>query len=145
MDNETIVLINDNKLSELKLERLFALKALKENISLLDNVFTFEKLCYVFNNLKANVETIELANILMIAKAIKTLKNLNYNHEWNNEIKQYIAHIAHSEGWLQLPEILSFAQDALKDLHQHEDELNSDQIKLQELKHKALATYIEMG
>lgn len=141
LDNETILLINNEKLNENQLEKLFALKALKENPSILDNVFSFEKLVYVLNDIKPNIDFFEPPTILHIAKAIKFLSEQYPDHQWHFEINQYIAHIAHEEGWVSLPAILSFAQDALKELHKN-TEFDEEQLKIQNLKHKAVEKYL---
>ena len=75
-------------MSENELEKLFALKALKNNSGILDNVHTFSKLMEVFNNLKPTVNSFEPINLLVIAKGIKTLGP--QEHEWHPEIKKYI-------------------------------------------------------
>lgn len=137
IDNETIVLLNDGRLSELELEKQFALNALQHNPGILSNPITFEKLCFVLNDIKPNMETFEPPCILVIAKALKHLK-----HDWNNEIIQYIAHIAHEEGWHRLPDNLKFAEEALKEL-QEEIELEQDEERMQELKHIAVKKYLE--
>ena len=139
MDNETIVLINEGKYTELELEKIFALKALKANPTILDNPISFEKLCSVLNDIKPNMETFEPASVLMLAKALSIIKE----HEWNNEIIQYIAHVAHGEGWLDLPKELKFAEPALKALQIDIEELDEDALKLQELKHKAVERYLD--
>ncbi len=137
IDNETIVLLNEGRLSELELEKQFALNALKHNPGMLSNSTTFEKLCFVLNDIKPNMETFEPPCILVIAKALQTLK-----HDWNNEIVQYVAHIAHEEGWHRLPDNLRFAEEALKEL-QEEIDLDEDEQKMQELKHVAVKKYLE--
>lgn len=142
LDNETILLINE-KLNESQLERIFALKALKENPLILDNVFTFEKLVYVLNDIKPNVDFFEPPTILHIAKAIKFLLEEYPDHKWHFEINQYIAHIAHEEGWVILPTVLSFVQEALTELQKNKEiELDAEQLKIQELKHKAVEKYL---
>lgn len=146
MDNETIILINDGKLSENQLEKTFALKALLNNPGILGNIFSFEKLVYVLNNMKPNVETFEPPTILHIAKAIQHL-NLHYFHDldidknWHPEIKRYIAYLAQEEGWVYLPEILKFAQEDLNEIS-HAVELDEEQKQVQELKHKAVQKYL---
>lgn len=141
MDNESVVLINE-KLTELQLEKLFALKALRENPGILGNVFSFEKLVYVLNGCKPNVDVLEPPTILHVAKAIQFLnKNYSDNLDWHTEIKKYIACIAHDEGWHTLPEILNFAQNDLDEL-QKNVELDAEQQKFQELKHKAVKEYL---
>lgn len=143
LDNETIVLIND-KYSEEELEHLFAIKALRANPSIIENIFIFEKLCYVFNKLKSNVDTFEPPSILQIAKAVKYIKeNFDENIEFNREIKEYIAHIAHDEGWYKLPDILLFAQPELDNLHKNH-ELDNDMMEIQKLKHLAVSKYLEL-
>lgn len=140
MDNDTILLLNETK-SEQELEFLFALKALKANPSLLENAFTFEKLVYVLNKQKPNVTHLEPPNILMIAKAIDFLKKDDPDIEFHREIAMYIACIAHEEGWIKLPEILSFADSQLA-LLTVEHELDEEQKALQDLKHKAVKMYL---
>ena len=137
MDNETILLINDNKLTEIQLERIFALKALNENPGILENVFTFEKLVYVMNGLKPNVVMFDPPTILHIAKAVRALdlKDLN------SEIKKFIAHLAFEEGWFDLPGVLSFAQPELDEIS-NRIVLDEDQKVMQKLKHKAVEKYL---
>jgi len=142
MLNDTMVILNNEKLLETQLEKIFALKALKENPGILGNVFSFEKLVYVINGQKPNVDALELCSILMIAKAIKILGLEHY--DWHSEVKKYIAAIAHDEGWVDLPEILKFAQPELSELHKH-TELNEDQTKMQELKHQAVEKYLVLN
>jgi hypothetical protein len=139
VENETIVLINEGRLSELELEKAFALNALKHNPGILSNPITFEKLCFVLNDIKPNMETFEPPSILVVAKAVK---ELGYDKEWSNEIKYFIAFLAMEEGWVHLPSILEFAQEALNDI-QEEIELDEEQIQIQELKHKAIKMYLE--
>jgi len=138
LDNETIVLLSGDRATELELERHFALKALRHNPGILSNVTTFEKLCFVLNDIKPNMETFEPPCILVVAKALHELEK---HPEWNNEIVQFIAHIAHEEGWHTLPEILKFAQAALEDL-QEDCELDEEQQKIQSLKHLAVKKYL---
>lgn len=137
MENDTIVLINDGKLTETQLERIFALRALKNNPEILENVFTFEKLVYVLNGLKPNTDIFDPCTILHISKAVKELgiENLNL------EVKYYIAHLAKEEGWFKLPGVLSFAQPELDELS-NDIELDKDQKDMQELKHKAIEKYL---
>jgi len=139
LDNETIVLISGDRATELELEKHFALKALRHNPGILSNVTTFEKLCFVLNDIKPNMETFEPPCILVITKALHELEK---HPEWNNEIKQFIALIAMEEGWCKLPGILSFAQEALDDL-QEDCELDEEQNKVQTLKHMAVKRYLE--
>ena len=141
MDNETIVLIDDGKTPEAKLERLFALKAIKHNPELLDNPMVFEKLCFVFNDIKPNMESFEPPCILVIAKAMQILGQIKTS--WNNEITQYVAHIAQEENWVRLPDILIFAQEALEDLQSDYGILDEDQKLMQSLKHNAVKHYLE--
>jgi hypothetical protein len=144
MDNETIVLINDNKLSEQELEKVFALKALQENPGILGNVFAFEKLCYVLNNLKPNTTALQPPTILHLAKAIQFLQKEYPEHHWHREVKEYIAQIALDEGWYLLPSILNFAQKELDAISYKKEELDEDQKKLQELKHLAVNKYLAL-
>lgn len=141
LDNQTIVLIND-KLSEQELEKLFALKALKSNPSILENFYSFEKLVYVLNNLKPNVDVWEPPTILMFAKAVQILNNLEYNVN-HPEIKEYIAQIAHNEGWVNLPDILKFAQPELNNIQPEAVKLDEEAKKLQEAKHLAVVEYLK--
>ena len=113
------------------------MKAIHANPGLLDNAFVFEKICYALNHTKPNVEYFEPASILQIAKAISKLPL----HTWNNEIKQYVAHIARQEGWVTLPKILLFAQHDLEMLSSSV-ELDEDQKKVQQLKHLAVEKYL---
>jgi len=140
LDNETICLINEGRYTENEMEKIFALKALESNSGILDNVHTFSKLMQVMNNLKPSVETFEPISILVIAKGIKELRL--QEHDFNNEIKFYIAHIAFEEGWIKLPEILNWAQEELDELS-FEFELDEDITKMQELKHKAVERYLQ--
>lgn len=140
-DNETLVLINE-VMSESDLEKFFALKALKANPTILDNVYTFEKLCYVMNGEKPNVDFWDPPNSLQIAKTIKSLDLKEYN--WNNELRYFIAHILYDEGWVTPPVELDFITSELNELQSDDFELNEDGRKLQELKHKAVKRYLEM-
>jgi hypothetical protein len=137
MENDTIVLINDGKLTETQLERIFALRALKNNPEILENVFTFEKLVYVMNGLKPNVDIFDPPTILHIAKAVHELHLTDLNFE----IRMFIAHIAFDEGWVTLPKVLSFAQPELDELS-NEIELDEDQQAMQNMKHKAIEKYL---
>lgn len=137
MDNETAVLINDGKLNENQLEKIFALKATKANPGLLGNVFAFEKLVYVLNDLKPNVDIFDPPTILHIAKAIHLLGE----QDWHIEVKKYIAHLAKEEGWVYLPEVLSFAQPELDEIS-HSVELDEDQQAVQNMKHHAVRKYL---
>jgi len=141
MDNESIILLSEGKHSEQELEKIFALKALQENPGILGNAFTFEKLCYVLNDLKPNITALEPPTTLHLAKAIQFLEKEYPKHNWHPEIKQYIAAISWEEGWVTLPGLLSFAQHELDMLHQNL-ELDEDQKKLQELKHLAVDKYL---
>lgn len=143
LDNETIVLIND-KYSEEELEHLFAVKALNANPSIIENIFVFEKLCYVLNGLKSNVDTFEPPSLLQISKAVKFI-NEKFDNDmlYNREVHEYIAHVAHDEGWYKLPDILLFAQPELDDLHKNH-ELDNDMMEIQKLKHLAVSKYLEM-
>lgn len=141
MDNESIILLSEGKHSEQELEKIFALKALQENPGILGNAFTFEKLCYVLNDLKPNITALEPPTILHIVKAVQFLEKQFPDHNWHPEIKQYIAYVAHEEGWVKLPSLLLFAQHELDMLHQNLD-LDDDQKKLQELKHLAVDKYL---
>ena len=143
-DNETIALIADDRFDEGKLEKMFALKAFKANPYILENAFIFEKFVYACNGLKSNATTFEPASILQICKAIDTVKKERPHYLWNNEVIWYIAHIAHDEGWVSpLPDILSFANSALKELERFHGELTPEQQKMQELKHLAIKMYLE--
>ena len=138
-DNETLYLELHKTKSEQELEKLFALKALKDNPLILENVLSFEKLCYALNHIKGNFNAFEPASLLMIAK---TIKDINHK-DFNNEIKQYIAHIAWSEGWINLPEILSFSQNELDSLN-NKHELDEEQKQIQAMKHNALDQYLKL-
>jgi hypothetical protein len=138
MLNDTAVLINDGKLSEIQLEKIFALKALKSNPGLLGNVFSFEKLVYVLNGVKPNVDIFDPPTILHIAKALHIL---GIKEEWHTEIKKYIAHLAKEEGWVYLPKVLDFAQPELDEIS-HSVELDEEQKAIQKLKHQAIEKYL---
>lgn len=143
LDNETILLFNNNKLSEDKLEKIFALKALNENKSLFENNwFAFEKLSNVLNNIKPNINILEPISVLQASKAIKVLTS-NFEFSPGQEVKQYIAHIAHEEGWAKLPDILNFCQNELNLLQPQSINLDDEQMKIQNLKHIAVAKYLE--
>lgn len=142
MDNETIVLINNEGLyNENQLEKLFALKALKKNPGILGNVHTFQCLCYVLNGIKPNVTSFEPVTLLNIVKAVNELK-MGEDFDWHDEIRQYIAHLAFEEGWINLPEILKFSQEQLDELN-CEFEMDEDIQKMQELKHEAVKRYLQ--
>lgn len=147
MDNDTILLQYGDKLSDKQAEELFAVKALKANPSILQNPFAFEKLCYALNGLKPDFGIIEPANILMVSKAIQKILSILQPKEnetlFNHEIIGYIAHIAHEEGWIQLPSILNFAQHNLEELNKNKKELTEDEQKLQDFKLKAVNKYLE--
>lgn len=144
MDNETIVLINNNKIPEIELEKYFALKALKENPGILGNFFTFEKLVYVLNNIKPNVDVWEPPSILMVAKAINELNKLGQlPQQWESEVKEYISQLAYNEGWISLPEILGFAQNELDNIQPEKLDLTEQMKQLQELKHLAVREYLK--
>ena len=142
-DNEYLYYELAKTHSEEKLEQLFALKALKGNPAILKNPFAFEKLCYALNGVKANFNSVEPASILMIAKAVKYILDEVKDPDWNNEIKQYVAHVAHDEGWIKLPKLLSFAQAELDDVNV-KIELDDEQKKIQGLKHEALERYLKL-
>jgi hypothetical protein len=135
-DNETLVLINE-KLSEVQLEKIFMTKALQARPESLDNPIIFEKIVYVLNGLKSNSEAFHPPTILHLAKAAQLIGN----RVWSHEIVQYIAHIAHEEGWVDMPEVLLFANDALHALHASH-ELDEDQKRVQLLKHRAVTLYL---
>lgn len=137
IENETLRLLLPHK-NEAEVEEFYAMQAMKANPALLDNAFTFEKFCYALNHTKPNFEVFEPATILHIAKAVSKIPE----HNWNNEIKQYVAHVAWEEGWVKLPDILNFAQNELDALHPGNFELNEDQLKIQELKHLAVERYL---
>ncbi len=136
-DNETLLLINE-KLSEIQLERVFALKALSVNPEILDNPVVFEKMVYVLNEIKPNFEAFNPPTTLQVAKAASMLGS----RTWHPDIVKYIAHIAHEEGWVEMPSILSFANEELKSLHAGDYTLDEDQQKVQYLKHKAVELYL---
>lgn len=143
MDNETLVLVNnESRYSESDLEKLFAYKAVEANPDILDNPFVFEKFVYVCNDIKPNTDFFEPPTVLHIAKAISTMKKLRPEHLWGHEIKGYIAFIAHDEGWVNLPEPLSFAQHPLELLWPERPELDKEQEELQSLKHLAVKMYL---
>lgn len=142
-DNETILLLNEGKYSELDLEKMFALKAFNGNRTLFEsNWFAFEKLCNVLNDIKPNVNIMEPITLLQAAKAIKEIKKYCKDFNPEQEIRQYIANIAHEEGWYKLPEVLNFAQSELNMLQQN-IELDEEQKKIQQLKHIAVEKYLE--
>jgi hypothetical protein len=145
IDNETIILVDEGKRSESELEKIFALKALRQNPGILGNAFTFEKLCYVLNDLKPDINTFEPPTILHICKAIQFLEKQYPNFNWHPEIKEYIAQIGLDEGWYLLPSVLNFAQKELDAISYKKEELNEDQKKMQELKHLAVKKYLETG
>ena len=137
LENDTIILLNEGRLNENQLEKIFALRALKSNPGILGNIFTFEKLVYVLNGFKPNVDILEPSTILHITKAVKLLGEQN----WHREVKKYIAVLAFEEGWVKLPDILKFAQDDLDEIS-NKVELDEDQAKVQHLKHLAVERYI---
>ncbi len=140
-DNETILLNNQDK-SEQDLEELFAVKAIKHNPSILENPFSFEKVCYALNHRKPTFDYYEPASVLMMAKAIKILKDIVPNHNYDYEIRNYIAIHAHDEGWVELPEILSFANKELQDLNV-KVELDEEMKQMQKMKHDAVSEYLK--
>jgi hypothetical protein len=144
--NESIMLINgesEEGLSELALEHHFALKALEENPGILGNYLTFEKLVYVLNGMKPVVDVWEPPTILMIAKAIKYLQKIEQlPNEWHGEVVEYIAQIAHEEGWVDMPEVLQFAQKELKALQPQELDLDEEAKKNQAMKHEPVIQYL---
>lgn len=143
LDNETILLFNNNELSEDKLEKIFALKALNENKSLFENNwFAFEKLSNVLNDIKPNINILEPISILQASKAIKILTS-KFEFSPGQEVRQYIAYIAHEEGWTKLPDILNLCQNELDLLQPQNIELDDEQMKIQNLKHMAVKKYLE--
>jgi hypothetical protein len=140
-DNEAILLVNENKLSETELETLFALKALKAHPEILDSVLYFEKLVYVLNKLKPNTWSFEPVSILHLCKAFVFFHKEYPDKVWDREIVEYIAHIAYDEGWMTLPSNLIFAQNSL-DLLGNRVTLDEEQLELQKLKHQAVEMYL---
>ena len=151
MDNETVVLINHeskNPISELELEKYFAVKALNENPGILGNAFTFGLLCHVLNNIKPDTNTWEPPTVLMFAKAVDFLNKkmfVDKPHIWHPEICEYIAQISHAEGWVKLPEVLEFAQKELNNLQPKEVMLDDDGKENQKKKMDACYTYLLEG
>ena len=141
LENDTILLLNEGKLSENQLEKIFALKAIKANTRILDNVLYFEKLVYVLNGIKPNVWSFEPVTILHLCKAFEFLLKEYPDRTWGREVTEYIAHIAFEEGWHTLPTQLSFAQNALNALG-NDVTLDEEQIELQKLKHQAVGMYL---
>ena len=141
MDNESVVLINNNDLSELKLERYFALKALQANPGILENFHTFGMLVYVLNDLKPNPDVWEPPTSLMICKAVDFL-NKNFNPSYSREVIEYIAFIFHNEGWVDMPEVINFAASELKALQPQDLELSEEAKEIQHFKHMAVKEYL---
>ena len=145
-DNDTFLLENDGKLTESELEEIFVFKALGQNPGILGHTHSFMKVMEVLNGTKPNVDYFEPISILCIAKGIKILNSKLHeymqNHAWHPEIKLLISCIAHDEGWIKLPDILSFAQNELDEL-QEEFEIDEEINKLQELKHWAIQKYLQ--
>jgi hypothetical protein len=142
LDNESIIIISNGKLSEIELEKIFALKAIKANTRILDNVLYFEKLVYVLNGIKPNVWSFEPVTVLHLCKAFEFLHKEFPKRTWNREVLEYIAHIAFEEGWHTLPTQLAFAQNALNILGNGVT-LDEEQIELQKLKHQAVGMYLQ--
>jgi hypothetical protein len=140
-DNEAILLVNENKLDETELETLFALKALKANPEILNNVLYFEKLVYVLNKLKPNTWSFEPVSILHLCKAFAFFHKEYPDKVWDREIVEYISSIAYDEGWVTLPAGLIFAQNSL-DLLGNRVTLDEEQLELQKLKHQAVEMYL---
>lgn len=138
--NETLLLLMPRR-SEEQMERFFAEKAILKNPKILDNVLSFEKVVYAFNDLKSDFETFEPLPILCYAKACHQLGTIVPNWVANLEIKYYLAYLAFDEGWLEMPDQLKFANEQLKLLYP-EKKLDAEQVKLQDLKHRAVRQYV---
>ena len=121
MDNETIIL-NNPSLTDEQFEELFAMKALAINPNaIITNVMAFEKFCFAVNGIIPNPEAVDIPNVLMIAGAIQKIesflnKKLTFSEPSEHTVACYIAHVAFDEGWVILPNILSFAQNELNKL-----------------------------
>jgi len=143
MDNETLLLALPDK-SEAEMERFFAEKAIRENPeAVLSSVVPFEKAVYVFNDLKPNFTTFEPLNTLCNAKAVHEIKKILPDWEFNSEINYYLAYIAWGEGWVKMPDVLSFAQTELDKIAPAHQELDEEQKKFQMLRHAAAEKYME--
>ena len=114
LDNDTIALEYADKLSREELEKLFAIKAVVSNPSIVNNVMVFEKLCLALNGVIPSFEHVEMPNTLMVCGALKVLKDNDIDIKNLSEtVKKYIACIAFDDGFVVLPEIAKFAQSFL--------------------------------
>jgi len=120
-DNETIIL-NNPHLKDEELEELFAIKALAVNPNaVLQNIMAFEKFCFAVNGIIPNEEAVDIPNLLMVGYAVKKAeevlnKKLLFEEPADHTTIVYIANIAHYDGWVLLPPVLSFAQHQLDKL-----------------------------
>ena len=146
MLNEAILLALPHR-PEHEMERVFAEKAIRGNPhEVLDKVLAFEKCVYVFNNLKPDFTTFEPLGTLCNARAVKEILGIVPDWKFHREIRHYLAYIAWQEGWVRMPDILSFAQRELDDITPGSTwniGLDDEQQKLQALKHAAVKKYLE--
>jgi len=97
--------------------KLMAVKAVMANDYFWQEWDVFEKVCSAFNGRIpnfGNMEDLSIAELALGAQLVSKLKKRSFK----NEVQAYVASRAHEEGYVMLPEVLSFAQGYLDDLMQ---------------------------
>jgi len=119
LDNDTIALMNDGKLSRYELEELYALKALMANPGMAKNVMIFEKLCLALSGSIPDMEAVERPEFYEAAIAVqKLLKNgiIEKVEDLGEQVLKYLAILAVEDGWPVMPDWLSGVRPYLSDL-----------------------------
>jgi len=93
-------------------EKIEALKALIRNNLCYEKWHLFEKMVLVINGLTPNFFVMQVPKMREIYKAVKTMLAIK-DEKFSDEVAKYIACVAREQGYVYLPEELSFAQPYL--------------------------------
>lgn len=97
--------------------KLMAIKALMANDYFWQEWEVFEKVCSAFNDRIPHFGRMEDLSVAELALGVQLASQLK-RRSFDNEVKAYVASRAHEDGYVMLPEVLSFAQDYLDTLMQ---------------------------
>lgn len=97
--------------------KLMAVKVLLANDSFWSEWEVFEKICVAFNDRVPTFSTMEDLSIAELALGV-ALANKIKKRTFGNEVRAYVASEAQEDGYVLLPEVLSFAQETLDNLIQ---------------------------
>lgn len=103
---------SSNEIPRLVKDMILAIKLCLTNTMPWDHWHIFDKVIMTFNNEIPNFEVMQKPSLGEITLGVEAMNKIKANI-FSEEIQNYIAIVAREDGYLVLPEVLSFAQEKL--------------------------------